>query len=115
MKNVIPKTIATIGIVFLIAILSYFVYVEYQVSSLEKDVLNYLIDDKGYSKDDIARVETGYRYISEFTSDVEFKDEPNVYYSYKRDSDGKIVQFSVSDADVEKWVQYKHYEGAYHK
>ncbi len=70
MNTLFPKVMAITGLILFSAVISYILYFEVRSASLEKAVYNYLINEQGYTKDDLAIIDARYRYISGFTAHV---------------------------------------------
>lgn len=84
-----------IGVVVLLILLTPIVYVQVNKIIYAHRVSAYLMDNKGYKKEDIASV-TGVWGIKAppFFAVVEFSDEPGVEYTYFAHND--VLQFSHS-------------------
>ncbi|MFL1675209.1 DUF3139 domain-containing protein [Paenibacillus dendritiformis] len=73
----------TAAMIVLIPILV-FAYIPYQLASLEKATYEHLIDRQGYADSDILRIDTKVKFLSFYTAEVVFADEPDITYDFKK-------------------------------
>lgn len=69
-----------------------------KIAQIEKDVMEYLVDQKGINQNDISSIEGGYEWMksTSYYTKVVFADEPNEWYMYSHNKDGKIYLYSAS-------------------
>ncbi|WGU92631.1 DUF3139 domain-containing protein [Paenibacillus dendritiformis] len=97
----------TAAMIVLIPILV-FAYIPYQLASLEKATYEHLIDRQGYADSDILRIDTKVKFLSFYTTEVVFADEPDITYDYKKNAQGDIIHVGMSDPEGVDWKNYKH-------
>lgn len=85
-----------------------FAYIQYQLASLEKATYEHLIDRQGYAESDILHLDTKLKFLSLYTAEVVFTDEPDITYDYKRNQKGDIIQVGMSDPEGADWKNYKY-------
>lgn len=99
------KRLKNLGITLLILVSligSIFLYISFKKNSLENDVIEYLIEEKNLSKDDIIYRES---FISNLSGDKNFmvsikiKDDNKTYFYYK--TDGEIILESYTENGTE--------------
>lgn len=87
---------------------------QYQLHSLEKDITDYLIKEKGYDPSEFEIIDSSLGTLPFFSVDVMFNDEPSIYYIYTKD--GSVYQVDVAtfdkDSNASKMdkTQLKHYD-----
>ncbi|MEN2466523.1 DUF3139 domain-containing protein [Ornithinibacillus sp. FSL M8-0202] len=100
-KNKMPMFHKVSLIVFLIILaifLSPFLYVEINKYIYEKRVTNYLINEKGYDKSELASVEGVFGFKApQFYTTVIFENELSITYTYF--SHDKVLQFDYEIID----------------
>lgn len=106
-------------LVLLLLIFSGFFYVEIKKMNLEKKVEEYLINDRGYKPQEIESIEGRFSKLPVWSVSVVFKDEHNLIYHYKVESN-KVEQFTVSTAKnvsesfqksfLKSEIEFKHFE-----
>lgn len=94
-------------VIVLIPILM-FAYIQYQLASLEKATYEHLIGRQGYAESDILHLDTKLKFLSLYTAEVVFTDEPDITYDYKRNEKGDIIQVGMSDPEGADWKNYKY-------
>jgi len=87
----------TIGIVLFIFIVGGFLYINgnpMKINQIEKDILTYLVNQKGYAQEDITSITGDYEWMksNSYYGKVIFVDEPNNMYFYEKDNEGNIYQ-----------------------
>ncbi|MFC9778128.1 DUF3139 domain-containing protein [Paenibacillus chitinolyticus] len=98
------------GLVFLVIVI--LVVIRINERSLEKELKNYLIQEKRYREDDIEQVSSKFGKMPQYAVFVSFKDEPEVTYSYvKKD---KWIQLGPSDAEILSGKTFKHIDDRAH-
>ncbi|MGG3838843.1 hypothetical protein ABEV00_17705 [Paenibacillus thiaminolyticus] len=97
----------TAAMIVLIPILV-FAYIPYQLASLEKATYEHLIGRQGYADSDILRIDTKVKFLSFYTAEGVFADEPDITYDYKKNEKGDIIQVGMSDPDGADWKNYKY-------
>lgn len=80
-------------------------------NKMSGEIINYLIDQKGYSESDISKIYTQVGKAPLVSTTVIFSDDINTRYFYRKE-DGRIYQYSMAPlhgAD-DGHKQYKHKE-----
>lgn len=96
----------------IVVVISAFIFhfgIEYYKKQVTQEVMNYLIQQKGYQSTDIAEIKT---YISKapvVSTSVIFKDERNAMYMYKSDN-GQMEQYQCIPAINDLKQTYIHAE-----
>ncbi|WP_449445590.1 DUF3139 domain-containing protein, partial [Ureibacillus acetophenoni] len=81
-----------------VIVLSRFIYIEVNRNNYENKVTNYLLNDMGYDKSEIASVEGVYGFkLPEFYTIVIFENEPYVEYTYFAHKE--VLQFDYQIID----------------
>lgn len=98
------------GIIVVLMIVGGYFYFNsnpYAINEKEKEVLNYLISEKGYQTEEIQYIKGGYDWmkISSYYVTVVFKDEPNGEYIFMDDRLAGQFYLSGYSGVVEKHLK----------
>lgn len=74
-----------------------------------EQVMNYLVNEKGYAPSDIAEIKTTNGKASPILTTIIFRDEPNAMYFYTV-RDRKVLQINYVPAIYDYKQTYKHAE-----
>ncbi|NOU76660.1 DUF3139 domain-containing protein [Paenibacillus sp. LMG 31458] len=96
-------------IVILIATLIYSFF-EVKKSKLEKELLEYLVNEKHYEVSEISDIKAYLGKVPQMGVYVLFKDEPGVYYTYTDRGVGQWIQIGPSEADIRRGLKFNHLE-----
>lgn len=78
----------------IILVLSVFAYFNYRLSAVEKDVKNYLIEDKKVKEKDIVELESSFANLAgdkKYLVYVKLKNDEKKYYYYKDTKEDKVL------------------------
>jgi hypothetical protein len=101
------KILFSLALLLVSIIIVPFLYIQFQIKSLEDDVMNYLIKEKGYSKSDIKSINGRFGKLLNFLVYVVFEDEPLIMYSYLRDGTQiKQFHYTITEEAQEQGISY---------
>jgi len=89
-----------------------FIYIEINKLIYKNRVMDYLVDEKGYNKEEIKEIKGVWGFkLPPFYSTVTFNDEPTIEYIYF--AHNEVLQFkyySLNGKPIEDPYNLKHYE-----
>lgn len=97
-----------LGIIIILGI-GYNLITNFYKEKINNELTTYLVQKKGYSKADIAQINTTISKAPVVSSTIIFSDEPNAMYFYKPEN-GEFVQYTQAPAIYDNKQVYKHSE-----
>ena len=86
-------------VIIISVVLLPFIFVSSKLSSLEKEVVVYLMEQRGYGDEEIGKTETAFGKLPTYSVWVTFADEPQFKYQYIKSGD-KVMQLSYTVTNI---------------